>query len=402
MPPVTPSEVEEYAPAFVQRTLPILTRFSFLDIALWQWVGMFAALAVALLCGYLLALGVTAMVSRMGDSGDHPWRVRLVDRSRAPIGILLSLAVFDQLLDPLHLVGRFSQRLASLADLLAIAAFGWLALRVVRAVIDGVEQGLPAADEVRDRGLRTQLVLLNRLASALIVVVTAAVILSQFAAVRQIGVSLLASAGIAGVVVGFAAQRSLGTLLQGVQLSLAQPIRIGDGVFIEGEFGRVEQIHLTYVVLRLWDLRRLIVPIGRFLEQPFQNWTRVQGHLRGPVELFVDFSTPVDRVRAEFLRLTALEPLWDKEVCTLVVTESTAGAIKLRGVVSARTPEDLFDLRCNLREKMIAFLQQLDNGYHLPVTRSLSLVDSKTMSGSPVDVPARAARREPQTPTPTE
>jgi small-conductance mechanosensitive channel len=400
--PSTPlPEVEEYAPAFVQSAFPLLARVSFLDIALWQWVGVILALAVALLSGFVLALLFSSVVNHLGRGGNPPWRVRVVDRSRAPIAVLLALGVFEQLLDQLHLVGSLSVRLTFAAHLVTITAFAWLALRAIRAVIDGVEEGLPVGDEVRDRGLRTQLVLLNRIASALIVVIATAVLLSQFDAVRQLGVSLLASAGIAGVVFGFAAQRTLGTMLQGIQLSIAQPIRIGDGVFIEGEFGRVEQIHLTYVVLRLWDQRRLIVPIGRFLEQPFQNWTRVNTNLRGAIELFVDYSAPVERVREELLTLTRAEPLWDRDVCSLVVLDSTAAAVKLRAVVSARSPEELFDLRCSLREKMIAFLQKLDDGYHLPVTRSLNLTSSKAMSGNPADTRPLTSPGGGDPPTPT-
>jgi small-conductance mechanosensitive channel len=401
VPTSAPPDVEQYAPSFVQSRLPFLVRVSFYDIALWQWIGGAVALAVALLCGYLLALVFSLVVKRLGRTGEHPWRAALVDRTRGPIAALLALGVFAALLDRLHLVGSLGMHVSFVVHLLAIAAFGWLALRGARGVIDGVERELTGrTDDADARSLRTQLVLLNRMITALIVVLALAAILSQFEGVRQIGVSLLASAGIAGVVVGVAAQRSLGTLFQGIQLSIAQPIRIGDLVVMENELGRVEQIHLTYVVLRLWDLRRLIVPIGRFLEQPFQNWTRVATNLRGTVELFVDYSTPVGRVREEFLKLTRAEPSWDGDICTLLVTDSNATAVKLRGLVSARNPDDLFDLRCSLREKMIAFLQRLDDGYHLPVARSLNLAASKAMSGNPTDTPGvRPADSDAATPT---
>ncbi len=397
MPETTTALAEDYTPAFVRNAFPALMRVTFLDVALWQWIGIAVALAVALLCGYLLVLGLSASLRLLGRRTDNQWQIRILDRCRSPVAMLLALIVFGQLIDLLHLVGRFSVRLDLVARLLGICAFAWLAQRAVRATIDGIEAGLPTADEVRNRGLRTQLVVLNRIAGALIGFIAAAVFLSQFASVRQLGVSLLASAGVVGVVFGFAAQRSLGTLLQGIQLSIAQPIRIGDAIFMEGEFGRVEQIHLTFVVIRLWDLRRLIVPIGRFLEQPFQNWTRVPTHLRGVVELFVDYSTPVDRVREELSRVTQGEPLWNGDVCELQVIDSAPAAVKLRCLVSARTPEDLFDLRCLVREKMIAFLQALDDGLHLPVARNLNLSESKAMSGKPrADGPQALAPSSPK------
>ena len=169
---------------------------------------------------------------------------------------------------------------------------------------------------------------------------------------------MLASAGVAGIVIGFAAQKSLATLLAGFQIALTQPIRIDDVVIVEGEWGRIEEITLTYVVVRIWDLRRLIVPITYFIEQPFQNWTRVSADILGTVFLYVDYNVPVDAVRKELTRLLEASPLWDRKVNVLQVTDSKEGTVELRALASASDAGRAFDLRCDVREKLVAFIQQ--------------------------------------------
>jgi small-conductance mechanosensitive channel len=209
----------------------------------------------------------------------------------------------------------------------------------------------------------------ERLAGVFIVVISTALVLMQFAIVRNVGVSLLASAGVAGVVIGFAAQKSLGTIVAGLQLSLTQPIRIGDSLVIEGEFGTIEQILLTYVVVRLWDDRRMVVPVTRFLDQPFQNWSKVTAQLTGAVTITCDFSTPVARAREELQRVVSESRLWDGRTCALQVTEANERSITLRALVSAANASAAWDLRCEVREKLIAFLCALDGGKHLPRVR---------------------------------
>ena len=182
--------------------------------------------------------------------------------------------------------------------------------------------------------------------------------LMTFSAVRQIGVSILASAGILGVVLGFAAQKTLGNLIAGIQIALAQPIRLDDAVVVENEWGWIEEITLTYVVVRIWDLRRLVLPISYFIEKPFQNWTRNSADILGSVFIYADYTVPVEEVRAELGRILKESPHWDKKVNVLQVTDATEHTVKLRALMSAADSPTAWNLRCETREKLLEFLQK--------------------------------------------
>jgi small-conductance mechanosensitive channel len=179
----------------------------------------------------------------------------------------------------------------------------------------------------------------------------------SFEEFRRLGTGILASAGLAGLVVGLAAQKTLGNLLAGIQIAITQPIRIDDVVVVEGEWGRIEAITLTYVVVRIWDLRRLVLPISYFLEKPFQNWTRVSADVLGTVYLVVDYTVPVDEIRAQLDRIVRESNLWDRKVCGVQVTNASERGIEVRALVSAADSSKAWDLRCEVREKLITFLQ---------------------------------------------
>jgi small-conductance mechanosensitive channel len=191
-----------------------------------------------------------------------------------------------------------------------------------------------------------------------IALVTIGLALMTFDAVRQYGVTLFASAGVAGIVAGLAARPVLTNFLAGVQLAIAQPIRIDDAVIVENEWGNVEEITFSYVVVRLWDLRRMVVPLSYFIEKPFQNWTRQSSAMLGSIILEVDYTAPVDRIRDKLNEIVHGNPLWDGKVVSLQVTDCKTSTMELRALVSARSSGTVFDLRCQVREKLIAFLQQ--------------------------------------------
>jgi len=180
----------------------------------------------------------------------------------------------------------------------------------------------------------------------------------SFAKVRHIGVSILASAGIVGIVIGFAAQKTLGNFIAGIQIAIAQPIRLDDVVIIEDEWGWIEEITLTFVVVRIWDLRRLVVPISYFLEKPFQNWTRTAADLLGTVFIYTDYTVPVEEIRNELTHILENSPRWDKKVNALQVTNATEKTVELRALMSAADSSIMWDLRCEVREKLLEFLQQ--------------------------------------------
>jgi len=200
--------------------------------------------------------------------------------------------------------------------------------------------------------------MMRRLLVFIILVLAIAAILMNFKEVRQIGTGLLASAGVAGVIAGFAAQKSLSTIIAGLQIAITQPMRIDDVVIVESEWGTIEEITLTYVVIRVWDQRRLVVPITYFLEKPFQNWTRNSSDLIGTVFFYSDFMIPVEEVRSEALRIVQASKLWDNRVFVLQVTDFRSDCVEIRILASAETSPTLFDLRCEIREKILLFLQQ--------------------------------------------
>ena len=204
----------------------------------------------------------------------------------------------------------------------------------------------------------TQVRVLRRVAATLVIVITVAAALMTFESVKQYGVSLIASAGAAGLVVGLAARPLLTNLFAGIQIALTQPIRIGDAVIVEGEWGWIEEITGTYVVIKIWDWRRLVVPLSYFLEKPFQNWTRQTTDLIGSVMLWVDYTVPVTRIRSKLEELAKASKLWDGQVVNLQVVDSNDRALQLRCLVSARTSPEAWDLRCEMREKLIVFLQE--------------------------------------------
>lgn len=245
-------------------------------------------------------------------------------------------------------------------SLLLIVALALILFQIVDASALFVlrQHRLDVADNLRARSIHTQVVVLKKVALTIIGIFTLASMLMVFDSVRQFGASILASAGLAGIVIGFAAQRSIATLLAGFQIALTQPIRVDDVVIVENEWGRVEDITLTYVVVRVWDLRRLIVPINYFIEQPFQNWTRASSELLATVFVHLDYTIPVDALRSELTRILTSSAKWDGKVNVLQVTDAKERTLEIRALASATDASLAWDLRCEIREQLIAFVQR--------------------------------------------
>ncbi|KVN01851.1 MULTISPECIES: mechanosensitive ion channel domain-containing protein [unclassified Burkholderia] len=248
--------------------------------------------------------------------------------------------------------------LRTLAAVGTIAALTWLLMRLAAAVGDAIIRAHPldTPDNLEARRIHTQTRVLARTVMVLIVIIGTGAALMTFPNVRQVGASLLASAGVAGLVAGIAARPVLGNLIAGLQIALSQPIRLDDVVIIQGEWGRIEEITGTYVSVRLWDQRRLVVPLQWFIENPFQNWTRSSAELIGTVFLYVDYRLPLEPLRAELARIVAGAPEWDGRVQVLQVTDATERSMQVRALVSARDSSLAWDLRCRVREGLIAFI----------------------------------------------
>jgi small-conductance mechanosensitive channel len=245
-------------------------------------------------------------------------------------------------------------------SLLLIGTVGFLLLQLVDVLATLVLKNnrIDVADNRQARAIYTQVMVLKKIATVVVVVLAGASMLMVFHSVRQFGTAIMASAGVAGIIIGFAAQKSIATLLAGFQIALTQPIRIDDVVIVENEWGRIEEITLTYVVVRIWDLRRLVLPITYFIETPFQNWTRTSADILGTVFLHVDYTVPLDCLRAELTRILEGSPLWDRKVNVLQVTDAKPHTLELRALASAADASAAWDLRCHVREQLIVFIQQ--------------------------------------------
>jgi small-conductance mechanosensitive channel len=241
-----------------------------------------------------------------------------------------------------------------------IASVGWAVIILTELAGNVIlaRHSMDLPDNLSARRIRTQIQVLQRILSLTVSILTAAAMLMTFPSVRHLGVSLLASAGLAGLIVGMAARSTLSNLIAGIQVALTQPIRIEDAVVIEGEWGWIEEINTTYIVVRIWDLRRLVVPLSYFIEKPFQNWTRTRADLLATAMIYVDYTAPIQELREELHRILQTTELWDKRTWALQVTDATERTIQLRALMSARNSPDAFDLRCLVRERLVQFLKE--------------------------------------------
>ena len=255
--------------------------------------------------------------------------------------------------------GLFSV-LPHINTILIILGFTWCLL-VLTGILKRIflkQFDISQENNLRARKVYTQLNILQKIVNFIIIILGVGLILVSFEPIRKIGVGLFASAGVAGIIIGFSAQKAIGTLVAGIQIAFAQPFRLDDAVVVEGEWGWIEEINLTYVVVRIWDQRRLVLPTTYFLEKPFQNWTRTSADIIGSVFIYTDYSVPFDALREELDRILENTPLWDKKVKVLQVTDAKERTVESRILVSAKNSPTAWDLRVHVREKMIEFLQK--------------------------------------------
>lgn len=310
--------------------------------------------AVGYLFHRILFATATRLIQRTASRVDDI----LVERLHRPAGLLLPVAAALLTLPaaPPSEIGTIARHGLVIA---LIAALGWGSIGLLNVLSDTVMDRfrIDQADNLAQRQVRTRVLVFNRIATVAVVTITLALILMTFPNVRHIGVSLFASAGVAGLVIGLAARSAIANLIAGLQVALTQPIRVDDVVIVENEWGWIEEITTTYVIVRIWDQRRLVVPLSYFIEKPFQNWTRKTADIIGTIFLHADYKVPLDALRNELTRLTKEHPKWDGKVCVLQVTNATATTVELRVLVSAANSPDAWDLRCDLREGLIVFLQ---------------------------------------------
>ncbi len=335
-----------------------------------NWLISLVLFALAVALGILVHRVAFAIVTRVVSRMDLFWR-SLVSRTHGPtrFAVVILALGFAARVAPLT---QDQAELLKQALLIGfIVLLGWIAKTALHiwTTVYLRRFKLDADDNLLARKHVTQTRILRRVVELIILILTIASVLMSFDGVRQYGVSLLASAGAAGIVAGLALQPLLKNIFAGIQLAVTQPIRLDDALLVEGEWGNVEEITSTYVVLRLWDWRRLIVPLSYFIEKPFQNWTREESALIGTVMIYLDYRAPVATIRDKVAELAKATPLWDGRVLAVQVTDFRQNTMELRILASARTSPRVFDLRCELREQLVDFLQR-HHPEALPVVRA--------------------------------
>ncbi len=282
------------------------------------------------------------------------------------LATLFQLRIFDEILN----LRGYEDITGKIAALLFILGITWLFLSILKMIKNLVllNYSLDGEDNIRARAIHTQINLLERIVVFLVVITAMGLALMTFKEIRQLGISLFTTAGVAGIILGFSAQKLIATILAGIQIAIAQPIKLDDVVIVEGEWGRIEEMTLTYVVVRIWDQRRLVLPTTYFIEQPFQNWTKTSSDLLGTVFIYTDYTMDVEAMRAELRRIVESTELWDGRVAIAQVTDARPDVMETRLMVSAKDSPTAFDLRVLVREQMIAFLQK-NYPAQLPRTR---------------------------------
>ncbi len=323
------------------------------------YLGWAAALSLAALMvltalvTHRIAFGILRKFARASETDADDLVVAHIARPARWSLVAIALVITARLMP------EFGSLWHSVASFVLPALVGWMALSIFRAAIRAMEvrADIDVEDNLQARRSRTRLAILSRMGTFVIVFITVALMLLAIPGVRDIGVTLMASAGLAALAVGAAAQPALKALIGGMQMALTEPIRIDDVVIVDGEWGRVEDIRTTFVVVKIWDERRLIVPSYKFLEETFENWTRSGTELLGTVFLHLDPMADVERLRKEFERQVEAHELWDGRVKVAQVTDTTLDALELRLLISAADSSDAFALRCAIREGMLAFIR---------------------------------------------
>lgn len=329
-----------------------------LDSRLPEWAIALMLCAIIVLATLLFKWMVTLILKRTSKATTYSLLVSVLKHLSRPLNFLLPLFFINAFLPYFDISDEKLPVVGRLLDILLVIAFSYLLIKMVRIFEDFVYNTykLDKSDNLKERKIRTQLQFVRKVIVSLVVIIGLAIILLSFDSVRKIGAGLLTGVGIGGIIIGFAAQKSLGNFLAGLQIAFTQPIRIDDVLVVEGEWGRVEEITLTYVVVHIWDQRRLILPINYFIEKPFQNWTRNTSEILGTAFIYVDPTFSVDALRAELERLLAVSNLWDGRVGILQVTDIKETVVELRALVSARNSSEAFDLRCYIREHLLKFI----------------------------------------------
>lgn len=361
----------QYGPGFLEQHLPAWSKERvWVSVPLWEWLALPVFFVVAAACGWIIQR-VIALAARRTD-GD--WLPRLVRSARLPAALFFGLlVVYILTFSALTLTGPIHRIVSPLLIVLMIAAVTWAGMRAIKFTSEYVTDVYILGD--RDRGIDAGVLLTNisiarRVLILIALLAGAGIALSQIGAWTSLGVSLLASAGVATILIGVAARSVLGNILAGVQIAISKPVTIGDSILFEGNWGWVEDITYTYLSVRTWDQRRLVVPLNYFLSHPVENWSMADPAMIKPIYLYADYRIDVDKVRKAFAEMLEKDEDWDRaSEPTVQVTGANEETVELRALCSAEDPSTAWTLHCRLREKLVAFVRDLEGGAYLPTRR---------------------------------
>ncbi len=324
----------------------------------WIWPG--AALVGSVILVIVVHLLFYRIAARLAARTRNVFAESITRRTRKPVQVILVLIAVMVCIPAFPVRLGLADWIERFVGFALVAAFAWAAIAFTGVIEDILTVRFPLAvkDNLTARQVHTRMRVLRHIAVILIGGLAVTAVLMSFPNLRRLGTSILASAGIAGIVFGMAARPTLSNLIAGVQVALTEPIRLDDVVIVEGEWGWIEEIRTTFVVVRIWDLRRMVLPLSYFIEKPFQNWTRVTADLLGTVFIYADYSFPVEALRRELHRILKSTDLWDGKVWGLQVTNATDRTIEMRALMSAADSGAAWDLRCTVREQLIGFMQR--------------------------------------------
>ena len=362
---------QEYGPRKLDKMMPEWSRVHFLGFQVWKFLGIALLLVMAWFFGKL----VTYLLRKILRKSKRNWIKHIANKLAKPAGILFGTLFFYILLDNLiSLSGGFANIVYTTLIVLIIGSITWFITRFVDYLMTYIAENkigdVSEEENEEARKMLTYISVARRIVTFLVVVIGGYIIISQFRALEKVGISLLASAGVATVILGIAAQNTLGNIFAGLQIAITKPVRVGDTVIINDDWGNVEEIGFTYMVVRTWDLRRLVVPLKYVISNIFENWSMTSSHQIRPIILYADYRVDVSKIRSEFEKLLKNEDDWDQENPAVVeVVDMTEESVKLRALCSAKDAKTTWQLHCSLREKLVAYISQLEDGIYLSRTR---------------------------------
>ena len=364
---------DRFGPGWLDKAMPEWAKARLLwKVPAWEWATLVLAILIGLLLGFLTVRAIR--FSSHKSPGEHMVYQRLMQELSMPIAVFVaSLFVYLIKWSVLSLTGPVNNFVDPLLLVMVLGSIAWIVLRTLnfftQYIIEHYVNDLDDDEAGAQQGLLTRLSVAKRLVTLAAVLLVIGVVLIQLNIFETVGYALVASAGFASIILGFAAQPVLGNLIAGLQIAITQPVRIGDSIVFEEQWGHVEEVTFAYMVLRTWDKRRLIVPLQYLISRPVENWTKTDSHMLKPIYLYVDYKTDVGKIRKKFEQLLKKSDNWDGETATVQVTGATDESMEVRALCSAKDPSTAWDLHCQLREELIQFVTTMGDGEFLPRQR---------------------------------